>query len=423
MLTVAYLANQFPSELEPYVGDEIAELRRRGTVVISGSVRRPKGGAELPDIVLQDAALPVIGQAMWLLMMKWNCVLPLLPRIVSGREPIARRIKALLHTLLGACYAALLRGHNVDRIHVHHGYFGSWIGMTAARLLNIGFSMTLHGSDLLQRGSYLDLKLADCAFCITVSEYNRDYILERFPDVDPRKIVVSRLGVDAVERTTPANPERKQDSLHLLAVGRLHAVKDHAFLLRACAELMAGRVSFFCHIAGDGPERRRLESLIKKWGLQERVMLLGHIARTRLPTLYEAADVVVLTSRSEGIPVVLMEAMARGKIVLAPAITGIPELVRAGETGFLYEPGSLEDCVAHLHFIYSQMTGRRHAARGAEALADESAGLLEQMRRNAGAHIEQNFNRTRNLQRFGDLFLQRSTAPGETHANFILQQI
>jgi glycosyltransferase involved in cell wall biosynthesis len=330
-------------------------------------------------------------------------------------------MKALLHTLMGACYAVLLRGQNVDRIHVHHGYFGSWIGMTAARLLNAGFSMTLHGSDLLRSGSYLDLKLADCDFCITVSEYNRDDILKRFPDVDPRKIVVSRLGVDVVERT--ANPEKKRDSFNLLAVGRLHEVKDHAFLLRACAELMACRVPFFCRIAGDGPERRRLESLIKKWGLQERVTLLGHVARTRLPALYEAADVVVLTSRSEGIPVVLMEAMARGKIVLAPAITGIPELVRAGATGFLYERGSVEDCVAHLRFIYSQMTGHQRAA--AEAPGDESAGSLEQIKCRAVAHIDQNFNRNTNLQSFGDSFLQRTAAASEnrTHANLILQQI
>ena len=176
---------------------------------------------------------------------------------------------------------------------------------------------------------------------------------------------------------------------------------------------MARGVPFVCRIAGDGPERSRLQSLIKEWGLQERVTLLGHIARTRLPVLYDAADVVVLTSRSEGIPVVLMEAMARGKIVLAPAITGIPELIRAGETGFLYERGSLQDCLAKLHFIYAQMTG------------DESAGLLQRIKHNAVTHVEQNFNRARNLQSFGDLFLQRTGAASQdrTHANLILQQV
>lgn len=413
MLTIAYLTNQFPSEIEPYVGDEIAELRRRGTVLITGSVRSPKDASGMPDIVLQRAALRVLGPAMWLLLTEWKSVVPLIIRIVRGREPVGKRIKVLLHTLLGACYAARLRGHNVDHIHVHHGYFGSWIGMTAASLLNAGFSMTLHGSDLLRNASYLDRKLGQCDFCVTISDYNRDYILQRFPNVDAQRILVSRLGVDVMQSTIVPTAQKKADSLNLLAVGRLHAIKDHAFLLRACAELVTRRIPFFCQIAGGGPERGRLESLIKQWGLQERVTLLGHIARTRLAALYDAADVVVLTSRSEGIPVVLMEAMARGKIVLAPAITGVPELVRAGETGFLYQPGSLQDCVAQLRFIYSQMTG------------DKSGGLLEEMRRRATAHVDQNFNRAKNLQTFGDLFLQRAAAASRnrTHANLILQQI
>jgi len=108
-----------------------------------------------------------------------------------------------------------------------------------------------------------------------------------------------------------------------------------------------------------------------------------------------------------------MEAMALGKIVLAPAITGIPELVRAGETGFMYQSGSLQDFVAQLRFIYSQMAG------------DESAGLLEQIKRNAAAHIDQNFNRAKNLQSFANLFLQRTAAAtrNTTHSNLILQQI
>jgi glycosyltransferase involved in cell wall biosynthesis len=105
--------------------------------------------------------------------------------------------------------------------------------------------------------------------------------------------------------------------------------------------------------------------------------------------------------------------MARGKIVLAPAINGIPELVRDGETGFLYQPGSLQDCLAKLRFVCSQMT------------LDESGGLLHDMRRRATAHVDQNFNRTRNLQSFADLFLQRTAAArrNRTNASLILQQV
>ena len=89
----------------------------------------------------------------------------------------------------------------MGHIHVHHGYFGSWVGMVAGRLMDVGFSMTLHGSDLLMHGIYLDIKLEDCAFCLTVSEYNRHYILDHYVHVDPQKLVVARLGVDVSERT------------------------------------------------------------------------------------------------------------------------------------------------------------------------------------------------------------------------------
>ena len=103
------------------------------------------------------------------------------------RHPLSRRLWALIHTLLGAYYAALLHSRHVDHIHVHHGYFGSWIAMVAARLLGIGFSMTLHGSDLLLDPVFLDLKLKQCSFCVTISGFNRKRILTDYPGAATRK--------------------------------------------------------------------------------------------------------------------------------------------------------------------------------------------------------------------------------------------
>jgi glycosyltransferase involved in cell wall biosynthesis len=222
----------------------------------------------------------------------------------------------------------------------------------------------------------------------------------------------------------------------LLAVGRLHAVKDHAFLVRACNQLQGSNVGFECAIAGDGPERRNLESLIRKCGLEKRVKLLGHIARERMDSLYDQADVVVLTSRSEGIPLVLMEAMAREKVVLAPAITGVPELVIDGRTGFLYEAGSLESFVDRLLFIRSLMILSQVRAPDRPDpcnlhLDNSSAALysvprqLDWVRHAARVQVRNNFNRSRNLEAFGDLFIQRISAQTESvpDENFVLQQI
>lgn len=430
MLTVAYLANQFPAAVEPYVGEEIQELRRLGVQVIAGSVRRsdagPSGASSAalePEILcLQPARVLILLRALGLAVRRWRKISDLVARVLlRGKESPKRRLKALLHTWLGAYYAVLLEGRGVQHVHVHHGYFGSWIGMVAARLLGVSFSMTLHGSDLLLNGAYLDTKLKNCRFCVTVSEYNRRYILEHFPAIEASKIMVSRLGVDVPERAETRRVARgTRRTLTLLAVGRLHAVKNHAFLVRACARLRDGGVEFECVIAGEGPERQRLEFLIRKYRLQDQITLPGHVAGPQLDALYGRADVVVLTSRSEGIPLVVMEAMMRGRIVLAPAITGIPEIVIPGKTGFLYAPGALQDFVAKIFFLEKVMCREDRNA----------VSRLDWIRHAAQVQVLHNFSRRKNLTQFGDRFLQLVAIPelviqdwSPPHEDLVLQQI
>ena len=354
MPTIAYIANQFPSPVEPYVMEEIQELCRCGVRVIPCSVRLPEEtiseelmSCSAETLYLQPLRFGLLMRAAGLCFRQRKVLADLLKRIVlCGKESPAQRIRTLLHTWLGAYYALLLRRRGVEHIHVHHGYFGSWIAMIAARLLGISFSMTLHGSDLLLHPRYLETKLKHCKFCVTISEFNRSQILERYPECDQSKILVQRLGVSSHTGTWPVreNPSRDSGAI-ILAVGRLHPVKNHAFLLQACQQLKDRGIRFLCKIAGEGEERAPLEQLVHHLNLQTEVQLLGHLSRHQLNAWYENANLVVLTSDSEGIPLVLMEAMVRGKIVLAPAITGIPELVQHGKTGFLYRPGSLEDFV------------------------------------------------------------------------------
>ncbi|MFZ0735399.1 MAG: glycosyltransferase family 4 protein [Candidatus Sulfotelmatobacter sp.] len=424
MLIVAYLANEFPSAVEPYVSEEIEELRRRGVQVITTSVRRPKASSRRSEveIVLLPLTVVIATRALLLCVRRLKQVAPLVGRVAfHGRESLSQRVKALAHTFLGACYAAKLEELAVEHIHAHHGYFGSWIAMTAARLLGVGFSLTLHGSDLLLHGIYLDVKLENCAFCLTVSEYNRQYVLERYPEADRRKVMVARLGVQVPEivsqwRTPNSEP------FTILAVGRLHEVKDHAFLVRACARLRELDLGFECYIAGEGPERRRLEYLIQKYELENCVTLLGHVAREQMNSLYDRADVVVLTSRSEGIPLVLMEAMARGRVVLAPAITGIPELVIPGKTGFLYESASMDDFVDRLRFVYALVQSRDGVG---EVRTREGAKFLDWIRHGARVQVRHNFNKGKNLESLVDLFLEHVAPQNESlpDENLILQQI
>ena len=416
MTTVAYIANEFPSPLEPYVIDEIAELRRRGAEVICCSGKRvspnnlslaerafwketrffqPLSDDELVRAVRRLASDPHN---------LWQLLRPLLWE--RGASP-PRRIRTLGHTVMGAALAQQLAPLKVEHIHAHHGYFASWMALAAARLLGIGFSFTLHGSDLLQRADLLSAKLRACQFCVTVSDFNRQHILRNYPSTPSDKIIVQRLGVDRVlSWPTPAAPaEADHRRFCLLSVGRLHQVKDYRFLIEACAALRDQGLDFLCWIVGEGPERSALESQIMASGLQGRIYLIGQVPRTDLPGYYRYADLVVMTSKSEGIPVVLMEAMAHEKLVLAPAITGIPELVEHQRTGFLYQPGSLPDFVSAVSWIQahkSSLAGIQHAA---------------------AASIAASYNRQRNLRTFAEQFLARISQSEVDHAHPVLQQI
>jgi len=395
MPCIAYIANIFPSPVEPYVIEEIRELRRRGVTVIPYSLRRINDhlSSELQawaeqTLYVEPLHLGLSLRAGWLLFRRFRVLKTFLKRALVRRNATERPLRSLLHTFLGVYCALLLGKRDIEHIHVHHGYFGSWVGMVAAQVMGIPFSMTLHGSDLLIHSAYLDSKLRHCQFCVTVSEFNRQHILKTYPGIDPDKIHVRRLGVDCrvvtvqVRRTGANNPH-----LLMLAVGRLHAVKDHAFLVRACEMLKKRGLRFACSIAGEGPERRSLEKLIRDLQLEGEIRLLGELTHDQIDKQYEISDLVVLTSRSEGIPIVLMEAMARGKLVLAPAITGIPELIFDGKTGFLYQVGSLDHFVEQVELI-----NLVHLH-------------LTDIRRNAREHVLQHFKREKNVAAFCELLL------------------
>src|SRR5262249_55822342 len=153
--------------------------------------------------------------------------------------------------------------------------------------------------------------------------------------------------------------------------------------------------------------------LTSELGLEELVTLCGHVPREELARYYAEADVVVLTSNSEGIPVTLMEAMAMERLVLAPAITGIPELVIPGKTGFLFRPGSLEDFLEKLNTIRVGL------------------GSFDELRTSARLHVQQNFARRENLSNYVRDFIDRaapviSVAVANdfaTYATPVLQQI
>ena len=400
------------------MAEEIRQLRRRGIHVIPCSARKVSGSAlptDLEELARETLCLEPIRwrslfRAFLLCLLRFRLIGDLIAAaLLESSEPLTRRVRTLLHTWLGVYYGLLLRDRGVDHIHVHHGYYSSWIAMVAARLLGIPFSMTLHGSDLLMHAAFMNTKLLECDFCITVSEYNREHILAHYPSVDGNKVLVHRLGVEVpLISSAETAPTRTPNQIPLLlAVGRLHPVKNHIFLLQACFLLRECGVSFRCVIVGDGPERRKLDFLIHELSIADVVRIVGHVPHEDIGEYYESADLVVLTSHSEGVPLVLMEAMAHGKIVLAPAITGIPELVESGKTGFLYAAGDLEQFVWQVEQICKTRS------------ALESIGWA------ARKHVLLKFEQQKNLAKFADAFVQRIAhhKRSDPYENLVLQQI
>ncbi|MGH9514932.1 MAG: glycosyltransferase family 4 protein [Terriglobales bacterium] len=413
MNNIAYLANSFPEAVEPYVWEEIRELRIRGTAVVACSFRRPRQvPADAAEIALETAYLFPINPwialyACWIFFFRLVFIAEPLWRAVRGPESMQQRLRTIAHTWLGAYLAAVLWKKQIAHIHIHHGYFSSWAGMVAARILGATFSLTLHGSDLLVRADYLDCKLKHCKFCITVSEFNRRHVREHYLEANSRKVLVHRLGVD-LDFWAPGRNATPACCFSIVSVGRLHPVKNHEFLIRACYELKNAGLKFHCMIAGDGYERDHLHDLINQMCLQNEIEFCGHVERAELRTLYSQADVVVLTSHSEGIPLTLMEAMAMERVVLAPAITAIPELISDGQTGFLYQQHSLPDFLDRVLSIAGEPP-------------------LENLRQEARRNIQLHFNRQRNLHSWAEDFLRHlggtSQEQESSHAHPVLQQV
>jgi glycosyltransferase involved in cell wall biosynthesis len=285
--------------------------------------------------------------------------------------------------------AVLLAEHlhrrGLRHVHVHHANAASLVGLLAARLLDIGFSFTAHGSDILLEGDHFEEKIAESRFVITVSEFNRKRLVAAAGRVEPGRIRVVRTGVD-LKRFRPCSARPGSGPKRLLTVGRLHPVKGFVHLIDALSRVREARSDFQLDVVGDGPLRADLEERIERAGLTEHVHLRGAIGPSDLPPFYAKADLFVLSSLSEGLPVVLMEAMASGLPVVATRITGVPELVRDGVSGILVPPAEPRPLAAAIRRLLADpllaarlgRAGRRSVERefDLEINVDRLDGLL-----------------------------------------------
>lgn len=278
---------------------------------------------------------------------------------------------------------AVLREIRPALVHTHSSKAG-FLARRAAWRLGIPvlytphvFAFQMEVSALWQRlFARLERRAAQwCDYIICVSETERQAALQ-WRLCPPEKLVLIRNGLeveayaaDQPGRIYRADLGRAEDDELILAVGDLRTQKDYPTLLHAVALLWDFHPQLHCLIAGEGPERRKLERLIHRLKLGERVLLLGE--RGDIPALLSATDLFVMTSRYEGCPYALLETMAAGVPVVATRIAGIEEIIQPGLTGVLVPPGEPALLAAALDQVLSNPQLTQHRAQRAQEIVAE----------------------------------------------------
>ncbi|MGH2522692.1 MAG: glycosyltransferase family 4 protein [Anaerolineales bacterium] len=241
-------------------------------------------------------------------------------------------------------FAYRMAQEGITHVHAHFANHPAAAGFIIHRLSGIPFSFTAHGSDLHMDRHMLREKVAEAAFVVSISNYNKELIIGDCGEQFRGKIHVIHCGVDTqVFQARPADWWHKRPArpFTILCIGTLHEVKGQTYLIEASRMLHEKGIDFVCQLVGDGPDQDMLTEQIKQAGLIGRVQLLGRRTREQIAELLSQADVAVTPSvptksgKREGIPVVLMEAMGSGVPVVASNLSGIPELVEHERSGLL----------------------------------------------------------------------------------------
>jgi colanic acid/amylovoran biosynthesis glycosyltransferase len=354
---VAYLVSRYPTVSHAFVLREVEGLRRSGLDIQPFTVVRVDR-TELVEDATRDEDGRTIAlrplRPVRLLTAHVRAAVTTPGRYLSTLAAALRRDPASLRGLVWqAAYfaqavllAAHLRDLGIRHVHVHHANVAADVAMLACRLdSRLSWSLSLHGPTELQdlAGFRVAEKARDASWVACISDYARAQIAAVVEPEHWPKLHVVRLGVDVDALVPPPRVPRTADEpFRVLSVGRLAPQKGQALLLEAMAGLHARGIDARLVLVGDGPLRGALEAQRDRLGLFEHVRMVGAVGQDRIRAHYAEADAFCLTSFAEGIPVVLMEAMAMGVPVVAPRITGIPELVEDGVSGLLVAPGRSE---------------------------------------------------------------------------------
>lgn len=354
-MKLAYLTGEYPRVSDTFIQREIFALRQLGFDVITCSMRRTDASHHVGPEQRSEAAqtfhvleqtrkiLPMV-RAHWALLRRapkaYFSGLKL--ALTTGRPGLKGLIYQLIYFVESGVLGHHLHQNGITHLHNHIAKSSCSVAMITSAMAQIPFSFTLHGSDIFYEPYTwrLDAKIANAQFVACISEFSRSQGMAFSAPEHWTKMHVIHCGVEP-ERYADAPPPQLTPPKALF-VGRLATIKGLSVLLSALPPVIAQHPSFELTLIGDGPDRARLEELVQELGLTAHVRFVGSKSQSEVAQALAETGFFVLSSFAEGVPVVAMEAMAAARPVIAPRVTGVPELVAEGAHGYLVTPGSHE---------------------------------------------------------------------------------
>ena len=374
--------SEYPAPSHTFIRREIDALKRRGVDVVTYSVRRPVKENVLSERDERDVSdtfyiLPPSPLAMLRANAKAFIKRPV--RYLSTfKDALTHRVPggrgglwALFYFQEAMILAAELEEEEVRHLHNHFANAAAIVGYLATRYLDIDWSLTLHGISCFDypSGLLLSEKIEQARFVACVTHFGR---AQAFRTCDPKhwsKLFVSRCGVDLSR--LPAKKPRANRRKRFLTVGRVSPEKGHVGLIEAFAGAVKRGLDAELRLVGDGPDFEIVKRAIESHGVGDRVSMPGRLAEERVLEEMADADYFVMTSFMEGLPVVLMEALALELPVIAPCVAGIPELVVHRETGLLFAPSHWAELTERMLELASEPELAARLARAGRARVEE----------------------------------------------------
>jgi len=270
---------------------------------------------------------------------------------VNNLKSLKDFIKAQAVFFRSLYFARLMHKHGITHIHAHWMTMPTVSAEVISMILDIPFSVTAHAWDIyLSKKKSLKRKVKSSKFVVTCTGANKKYLDKIVEEREKDKIIVNYHGLDLTQ--FKLRKRSKFDFHQILAIGRLVEQKGFEYLMKACGVLKRKSINFQCIIIGEGPLRGKLENLRDNLGLKGLVTMPGLVDQEQIKGRLEDASVFVAPSviaengDRDGIPNVILEAMAMGVPVVGTKVSGIPEVVINGETGVLVSPHNIKE-LAH----------------------------------------------------------------------------